>query len=98
MIRGAQIAIAIVASFAAIGFIVASGLVASQILAAVNSKLPQEDQFEPHVWWFGKRQQLFREHRRLYPDGTLIRTHWRLAIAGLICFASAVWLFEHLQP
>ena len=95
---GLIIALAIVAFIAATALIAAANIAAAKILSLVNAQLPLKDQFEPFLWYHSKTQRLFRQYRRIYPDGKLIRTHRLLAAAGFTCFALAVWLIYQTQP
>jgi hypothetical protein len=71
----------------------ASTITGMQMVQAVNAKLPVNERFAMFGWYLGKTQRLFREYRRLYPEGTLFRRHMRLLFAGLCCMVIAAAAF-----
>ncbi len=64
-----------------------------EILDRVNEKLPKEEQFALLGWHFSRSLGLWREYKRLYPEGRLlskIRLLTALSVAG---FLIVVWGF-----
>ena len=64
---------------------VSSTVTGMQMVQAVNAKLPVNERFAEFGWYLSKTQRLFREYRRLYPAGTLVRRQMRLLFGGLGC-------------
>lgn len=67
------------------GFGLAACINSLAMVEAVNAKLPTTDQFD-QLWWGPRKTfRLYRQYRRLYPDGPLFRREGVLAAIGLIC-------------
>jgi hypothetical protein len=62
-----------------------------EMMDRVNERLPKEAQFDPLGWYWSKTRRLFREYRRLFPQGRLIfraRFLWGL---GCVCMLGCAW-------
>ena len=75
------------------GFGLAASLTTSEIVTAVNARLPSSEHFEALGWWLGKTERLRREYRRLYPSGSLLRRLNLIILAGVSCLVLAALLF-----
>jgi hypothetical protein len=62
-------------------------LMSIELVEQANARLPKQEQFFPLGWYAPKTLRLFREYRRLFPDGNLHLQIWSLAV-----FAFALWL------
>jgi len=92
-----EVALACVAFVAWTALMIISAMLGFKILALVNARLSPQDQFKPYGWWFGKSVRLWREYRRLYPEGTLYRTKTLLAVGATAMLFVMVWLLFRLQ-
>ena len=75
---------------------IASNLVSLEMVDKVNERLPKEQQFSPLWWYWPKTLRLWREYKRLYPDGGLLRRARTLAVlmfAGLLICVWALGFF-----
>ena len=59
----------------------------------VNEKLPASGQFAAAGWYFAKTQRLYREYRRLYPSGHLLRRVRLLTALMVACLLTCAWSF-----
>ena len=64
-----------------------------RMVEEVNPKLPENDKFDPMWWAFPKYLRLFREYRRLYPSGRLVRRFWSLVTAMFASLLGMAFLF-----
>jgi hypothetical protein len=62
-----------------------------EMIEKVNHKLPQEDQLGWAGWYPSKYQRLYREYRRLYPEGRLLFKIRVLATLGIACLLICAW-------
>ncbi|SRR6266571_3706878 len=89
---GLRLAAAFVLLLCAGGSGVAGVITGQEIVAAVNSKLSKEEQFQPLGWYLTKTLRLKREYHRLYPSGRLL---WRQGVLGavsMVCVLAAAAL------
>jgi hypothetical protein len=68
-----------------------ASLVHSEMVDRVNACLPKEQQFSPMWWYAQKTWRLFREYRRLFPNGKLFIIHTTLALLMFACVFCASW-------
>jgi len=52
---------------------IASSFVTFEMVDRVNERLPPDPQFSPAWWYWSKKRRLWREYKRLYPEGSLLR-------------------------
>jgi len=62
----------------------------------VNERLSKDQQFSPEWWYWSKQRRLWREYKRLYPDGTLTKRIRTLAALMLACLLIFVWAIVSL--
>jgi len=72
---------------------VASLVLLSEVVEAVNERLPERQQYSLFVWQTKKQQELYARYRELCPDGRshrrigyLVRTSWVLLAAATFLF------------
>jgi hypothetical protein len=69
--------IRLIVGIAAVAVVTACGLLSTlisyKITDQVNGKLPKDEQFSLIGWYFPKNLRLYREYRRLFPEGQLLR-------------------------
>ena len=61
------------------------------MVAAVNGRLLEVEQFQPLGWYWEKTQRLNRDYRRLFPEG---RLHLKIRVLGasmLVCILICMW-------
>jgi hypothetical protein len=85
---------AIIAIVALVGVSV-SGLISNvlffQIVAKVNERLSQGQQFRLRWWYWPKYQRLKREYKRLYPDGSDLRNVRAIFVLMCVCLLICAW-------
>ena len=74
------------------GFGIAATITQFAIVDAVNEKLPKNEQFEHLGWYLTKTARLYREYRRFYPTGKLLRRQYILWSIMLVCVVVAASL------
>ncbi len=74
-------------------FIVVSGYLQWVMLAEVNRKLPDSEQFSYFLWHYRKFARLRREYRRLYPSGRLLKLSTVIFGVGVVLMLAAAWTF-----
>jgi hypothetical protein len=62
-----------------------------EILTKTNEVLPEERQFSVEWWYYSKQIRLFREYRRLYPQGNLCRRFYVFMAICLAALLLAAW-------
>ena len=75
---------------------IAAGLANFEMMDKVNNNLPESQQFSALGWYSSKVQRLYREYRRLYPEGRLlyrVRVLQALMAAGLLICVGALGFF-----
>jgi hypothetical protein len=85
-----RIILAIVAVAGMSIFGLTSSIMFEDMVAAVNRRLPKDQQFAPLGWYWTKTHRVQTEYKRLYPDGPLlrkVRTLWFLMFA---CFLTCI--------
>jgi len=86
------------ACVAVVGII--STLTHLEMVDKVNEHLPKEEQFDQLGWYMTKSLRLFREYKRLFPDGRLRLKLWVLTALMFACVVVSAWgfgFFGHIQ-
>ena len=76
------------------GFGLASALTGFQIVDAINAKSPNGDRTFDLGWNPIRKESVYREYRRLYPDGHLLAIQDGIGFAMLTCLWLAAWLLR----
>jgi hypothetical protein len=75
----------------------ACGLLSSfalyEMMDKVNKKLPRQERFAPAWWYAEKYIRLFREYKRLYPEGRVLTRFHVLTALMFVCLLVCVWGF-----
>lgn len=66
-----------------------SAVTQATMVEEVNRRLPEDQRFEDAWWGPDKIVRLFREYRRLYPDGPLLRRQIIIFSIGAFVFGAA---------
>ncbi len=77
----------------AISCIIGAGFVQFAMIGEINRKLPEKDQISYLFGYSEKYQRIFREYRRLYPNGRLILYFKTLLWMGFGLLAVFAWQF-----
>jgi hypothetical protein len=64
-----------------------------EMMDKVNEKLPRQERFAPAWWYAGKYSRLFRDYKRLYPEGRLQTRFQVLTALMFVCLLVCVWGF-----
>jgi len=86
-----RIIFAIAAFSLATTCMISAGFVMYAMIGKVNRKLPDNDQIGYLGFYWSKMMRIFREYRRLYPDGHLAGLHKTLTAAGFVLVALCAW-------
>jgi hypothetical protein len=65
-----------------------------EIVDRVNEKLPKEERFESLGWYTEKTLRLYREYKRLYPDGRLVLKVYVIFAFMIMCLLICAWGFR----
>jgi hypothetical protein len=76
---------------AAMTCMVLSGLVTFAMIGEINRKVPEEDRISYLGGGPDKPLHLYREYRRLYPDGRLHRLLVALLVCMMVLLAFVAW-------
>jgi hypothetical protein len=87
----AKIVVAIVAIVFASVAGLSSAVVFQRMVEAVNQRLPQDQQFNTHWWYWRKNRRLMAEYRRLCPDRTLEGKYRILVAAAFVSLLVVMW-------
>jgi hypothetical protein len=82
------IVVGAVLMFVGVGCLIASTQQLVELLFEVNQRLPQEEQFEPLGWTLFSRMRLRELQKKLLPQSTRFKTHWRYVGMGFLAFFS----------
>jgi hypothetical protein len=74
-------------------FVLISNLVMLAIVEEVNRKLPDEQRISEFWWYVAKYERTFREYRRLYPAGRLIKYFYGSVAMGVLLLVASAWQF-----
>lgn len=66
-------------------------IVSRTMVNEVNAKLPTDKQFSLTAWYFPKNLRLYREYRRLIPDGRLLLRVLFLLGSMVGCLIVGAW-------
>ena len=64
-----------------------------EMVDKVNERLPKEKQFDQLGWYVTKFLRLFREYKKLFPDGRLRLRLWVLTALMFGCVVVSAWGF-----
>jgi hypothetical protein len=73
-----------------------STVITSEMVDQVNAKLPLERQFSSLGWYVSKTVRLFREYKRLFPNGKLHVRFFASVAVAFSCLICLMWVIAHL--
>ena len=74
----------------------ASTLITFDMTEKLNEQLPKEQRSSPVWWYWSKHRRLWREYKRLYPEGNLLGKFRTLGVLMFVSFLIWAWALRLL--